>query len=179
MPRLFSLPIKDEMRFARLAGGGDFDQSIAILADGLAAATDDVSRLDLIERIGLCHWGARRPGDAIETLNKALAISPNSFFSLKLLSECHAMKDEHDTAAAFARRALEAYPEPLPKVPGFYLRVCRGIVRLFPKYRDIFKDVEANASDPERDTRAWYAWAKAYLKWYDETRGTSVTPKLH
>ena len=179
MPLMFSLPLREEMKFARLIGGGDFDRAIKLLTDGLAKATSDVNRLDFMERIALCHWGASRADDAIESLNKALEIDPKSFFSLKLLSECHAMRNEHDAAATFARRAMEAYPDPLPQPPKLVPRLLRGLARIVPKYRSLFLDIEKQVADPDCGDPKWYAWAKDYLKWYDASRGTSIAPRLH
>lgn len=125
--------------------------------------------------IALCHRWSHRNDMAIAAARQALAYEPTDFGPIRLLSEIHAERKEHDTAVQFVRLGLENYPEPLQAPPRFLFWVLRSAAVFFPRLRRVEEAATRDLGDPGKDNEEWYSWAKQYLAWYDSTFGKRQT----
>jgi tetratricopeptide (TPR) repeat protein len=164
------------IRFSLMIGRKEFDKAIDYLRAGLKGDTSDLASLEMIAH---CHDWAGRSEEAIASCREALGHDPNSFDMHVMLSRLFAAKDEHADAANHARKGLETYPEPLPKLPRSLILTLKIFSRLIPSLRGLAPDAEAALLRAEADNAAWFNWAKRYLSWYDATYGETVKPVDH
>ena len=164
------------MQAARCIGGKDFDGAIRVLERSLSNDSTDIRYLEMI---ALCHRWSHRNDLAISTAEQVLAYDPKDFAAIRLLSEIHAERNEHDTAAQFVRLGLENYPEPLPATPKIFFWVLHLVAFVFLRVRRIEETAKRDISDPNKASGAWYSWAKQYLAWYDSASGNRQTPTVH
>lgn len=167
---------KTQMHAARCIGRKDFDGAIRVLEQSLSNDSQDTPHLEMI---ALCHRWAHRNDMAIATAQQALAYDPKHFGSIRLLSEIHAERREHDTAAQFVRLGLENYPGPLPATPRFFFWVLGLGAVVFPRVKRIEEAARRDIGDPNKDNREWYSWAKQYLAWCDSNSGNQQAPSVH
>lgn len=168
--------LKVQWELARRLGRKDFDGAIRVLEQALDGGSMDAH---YVEMIAHCHYWAKREEMAIASATRALHMDPKSFGAMKFLSEIHARRADHDTAAQFVRRALEHYPEPLPQTPKAFLQVLRAISFIFPRLKPFAARAQEDIGNPNKSTEQWYAWAKEFLAWYDQTQGAQTTPTIH
>jgi len=159
------------VKFSRMIGWQEFDKAIDYLRSGLRGNKSDLSSLEMIAH---CHLWAGRPDDAIKACHEALHCDSESFAMHSTLAQLLAEKGEHEDAAIHARRGLECYPAPLPKVPRSVTLSYQFLSRVFPRLRgadpnEAIRSVEAEQAD-------WFDWAKKYLEWYDGTHNGKLSP---
>ena len=167
---------KVQWQLALRFGRKDFDGAIRVLEAALNGGATDVQYLEMIAQ---CHDWAKREEMAIASAKRALEVDAHSFEAMKLLSEIHARRIEHDIAASYVRRALEQYPQPLAQTPKVFFGILRAISLVFPRLRSLTARAKEDIGNPNKAKEQWYAWAKEYLAWYDETHGTSIRPTVH
>jgi tetratricopeptide (TPR) repeat protein len=168
--------LKVQWELARRIGRKDFDGAISALERALDGGLTDAQYLEMIAQ---CHYWAKREEMAIASARRALHVDPKAFGAMKFLSEVYARRGDHDTAAEFARQALEHYPEPLPETPKTFLRVLRAVSFMFPRLKPFAARTQEDIGNPNKSTEQWYAWAKEFLAWYDQTRGAQTAPTIH
>lgn len=160
---------------ARHIGRGQFDEAINELRAALKGNASDVASLEMIAQ---CHYWSGRADQAISACQQALKYDPDSFDAHALLSQLHAARNEHENAATHARRGLECYPEPLPRLPSLLDSAHTLLSRIIPLLRGAPTPNEALQST-EAEHAEWYDWAKKYLDWYDATSGEAMRPRQH
>jgi tetratricopeptide (TPR) repeat protein len=157
-----------------MIGRQEFDKAIAHLRSELRGNASDISSLEMIAH---CHHWAGRADEAIKAGREALQCDPKSFDMHALLSQLLVDKGEHEDAAIYARLGLENFLEPLPEIPGFFLKVHRALEYFFPILQGASPDQAIKRSESNRAD--WYDWAKSYLDWYDATYGDTLGPIKH
>jgi len=165
------------LQLARHIGRRDYASAIAHLQTYLQTHPGEVAGWTLLAQ---CHRLAGSDARAIESATAALRHDAGDFSALKMLSEIHASRNEHEVAVAFIRRGLENFPLPSPPMPRILLKTFRLAALLLPKR--LGASIESDLpgfEDPDRENRTWFAWAKNYLRWYDGTTGNSSTPSVH
>jgi tetratricopeptide (TPR) repeat protein len=167
---------KVQWQLALRIGRQDFDGAIRVLEAALEGGATDARYLEMIAQ---CHYWAKREEMAIASAKRALDVDAHSFEAIKLLSEIHARRIEHDIAASYVRRALEGYPQPLPQTPKAFFGILRLVSLVFPRLRSLAARAKEDIGNPNKANEQWYEWAKKYLAWYDETHGTGVGPTVH
>lgn len=167
---------KNQIQVAKCIGQKDFDGAIRILEKSLSDSSRD---LPALEMIALCHRWSHRDSMAIASAQKALAYEPKHFGAIRLLSELYAEQENHEAAAQFARLGIENYPSPLPAASKAIMWLLRIGATVFPRLKRINEAAQRDLADPNRDRTEWYAWARAYLTWYDSTFGIKQDPTVH
>lgn len=167
---------KNQMRVGRCIGRKDFRGAIRILESSLSNNSSDVPSLQMI---ALCHRWSQRNDLAIATAQQVLAYDSENFGAIWLLSEVYADQNEHDAAAKFARLGMENYPKHSPGTPKWVFWFLRLGAAIFPSFKRIEESAKRDLTDPDKDTREWYSWAKEYLTWYDASFGNKQTPTVH
>lgn len=168
---------RDQMRIVRFVGAKDFDGAIKMLTEGLANTKEDALSLEMIAH---CHQWAGRGEMAIASAKKLLELSPKYFGAFELLSQIYAERGEHETAAHYARLGLENYPEPQPQISRTIVQFVQLLFRALGLFSSRFrKAAEVDTPDPNKLHENWYAWAKQYLKWYDDTHTDPMNPRVH
>ena len=165
------------IKLSTYVGRHDFLGAIRYLNEYLAKYPDDVGGWTFLAQ---CHAWAGSRSLAIDASLAALRVSPNEFDALRMLSEMYAEANECDQAVAFIRRALEHFPRPTTGISPRAVRAFRVIAPVLPKR--LRASIEADLrklQDPNDGNRRWYAWAKEYLRWYDQQMGGNSAPVLH
>jgi hypothetical protein len=167
---------KDQIKICRCVGRNDFDEAIRIISTRLVNSERDVPWLEMI---ALCHHWAERDDMAITTAIRALMLDPHSFDAIELLTRIHASRNEHATVAKYVPLGLENFPSPLPNIPRFYFRLLRFFGFFAPRFKRLAQRAEVEILDPNQSRTEWYAWAKEYLTWYDQTHDGNKMPTVH
>jgi tetratricopeptide (TPR) repeat protein len=154
-----------------MIGRRDFDKAIEYLRSNLKGKASDLSSLEMIAH---CHYWAGKPDDAIKAGHEALKCDSRSFDMHVMLSQLYAERAEHENAAIHARKGLESYPEPLPKLPNFIVTADKLLRHFFPQLGAYGPDEALKRIEAEHAN--WFDWAKKYLAWYDSTYGDNLEP---
>jgi len=163
------------LRFARQIGRQEFDAAIDTLRADLKGNRSDLASHEMIAH---CHRWAGRADAAIAACHEALNCDPASFDSHAMLAQLLAEKSEFGQAAFHARKGLELYPEPLPKIPRFLTFTFSVVSRLIPRLRNA-GPLSLALERVESERAEWVDWAKRYLSWYDQSSDSKVKPAEH
>ena len=164
-----------EMRAVRLIGAKRYDAAIECYRDIMARYGTNAHRWEMIAQ---CHEWAGEWEKAASAARRAVESQPGNFSALQLLVRVALSQREYAEARQLVQKALESYPEPIPKAPGLLLGVVRLLARI-PKLRGGAKQAESFMRNPNRDVEEWYAWAREYLEWYEKEFGESSLPTQH
>lgn len=82
-------------------------------------------------------------------------------------------------AARYVRLGLEHFPAPLPEPPRVIFLIHRLIKFIVPKYKPALDVAEMTLRNINGSRNEWYAWALAYLAWYDRTHDDHQSVTIH
>lgn len=167
---------KTQLEVGRCVGRKDYDGAIRVLESSLSNSNADAHSLVMI---ALCHRWSNRNDDAIEMAQRALYHDSKNFGAYRLLAEVYAERKEHAMAVRFVRLGLDHFPEPTPPAPKLIIWLLRVSAFFVPRFRRVTETARTELTDPDSDTRDWFAWAKQYLAWYDSEYGDKHVPTLH
>jgi len=156
--------LKHQLALARCVGRKDYDGAIYVLEETLSNNPEDISSLQMLAQ---CHHWANRDDIAITVAQRVLTYDSHCFDAMRLLSEIHVARNEHDVAASYVRLGLENIPEPTPPAPKFIFLLLRLGSFIFPRLKRIEKSAKLENGNPNTGTEEWLEWARQYLVWYD------------
>ena len=164
-----------QMKAVRCMGRGDYMQALEHLQALRDSEEPNPYTLCMIAR---CYESAEDLDSAIGAANAALALNGEHFESLQLLARVYLTRSDYEKTKDYVQRALRNYPEPLPGSPRFFFWVLR-VLSIFPAIRRLEKAAKEDLSDPNKDAKEWYDWAKKYLSWYEEEFGEKAEQTVH
>lgn len=174
--RWLNVSFAENLKISRCIGRRDYDTAIQLIRRGLNNSTQDAQGLDMI---AMCHCSAGQDDAAIRAADQALAYNPQCFGAIQTLVRVYVKRQQHDMAARYLRRGLEHFPAPLPEPPRVIFLIHRLIKLIVPKYKPALDVAEMTLRNINGSRNEWYAWALAYLAWYDRTHDDHQSVTIH
>jgi tetratricopeptide (TPR) repeat protein len=162
--------IKSQLKVSR----NDYEGALQILEGELTGTNEDLLCLGMITQYQL--W-AGNTEKAIGTAKQVLAIDPNNFEMLKMLSLIYAEQENHKDAIEFVKIAIQNYkPEGDPAAPQWMFSTLKLAGKFSSRLKQIEETAREELGDPNKSGREWREWADEYLAWYNEASKTRLQP---
>ncbi len=140
----------------------DYARAIDLYKSTLPQASNNPTTLGTI---AYCYNELSNLDDAIQYCNQALKLDSNHYFSLQVLAQVYAKKNEDEKAYELIQSALSNRSTP-PNTPKRLLAFFKAMMRI-TGHKDKEDSIDEIWNEPEDTDVAWLEWAERFRQSYD------------